>query len=393
MRYLVAYLTSTGFAGFATSMQNMLVSWMLVGMLVLPADQAGLIQGAVAVPAIVALLWGGAIADRIDQRSLLIRIFGLAWLVPIAMAVCVFFEEFHVLTVVLFGLGMAVTNALSTPALQSILNRISEGRLQRTVSAATLIGFIVQIAALTLASFMELIGLTTVLITQGFCLVVAVLTVTWVPKTTLEPKLATSALTNIREGLRAARQSPVVLSVLTINFVALIFNAGAFNIVVPYMVKRIYDGSAADLGILMIVFYTGASLSNVIMLIAPQRFPGRLYVICQLTRAFVVALVWFAPGQTLLTALLFLWGLNMGMTSNLARTLIQEASPSQFLGRILSLFNLGMLVAIPIGVMTLGQIIEAFDTVTALIPAMVVSIGLFVAGVCVTKLWHYRSPD
>ena len=159
------------------------------------------------------------------------------------------------------------------------------------------------------------------------------------------------------------------------------------------MVKRIYDGSAADLGILMIVFYTGASLSNVIMLIAPQRFPGRLYVICQLTRAFVVALVWFAPGQTLLTALLFLWGLNMGMTSNLARTLIQEASPSQFLGRILSLFNLGMLVAIPIGVMTLGPIIEAFDTVTALIPAMVVSIGLFLAGLSVTQLWHYRSPD
>ena len=393
MRYLVAYLTSTGFAGFATSMQNMLVSWMLVGMLALPADQAGLIQGAVAVPAIVALLWGGAIADRIDQRSLLIRIFGLAWLVPIAMAVCVFFEVFHVLTVVLFGLGMAVTNALSTPALQSILNRISEGRLQRTVSAATLIGFIVQIAALTLASFMELIGLTTVLITQGFCLVVAVLTITWVPKTTLEPKLATSALTNIREGLKAARQSPVVLSVLTINFVALIFNAGAFNIVVPYMVKRIYDGGAADLGILMIVFYTGASLSNVIMLIAPQRFPGKLYVICQLTRAFVVALVWFAPGQTLLTTLLFLWGLNMGMTSNLARTLIQAGSPSQFLGRILSLFNLGMLVAIPIGVMTLGQIIEAFDTVTALIPAMVVSIGLFLAGLSVTQLWHYRSPD
>ena len=193
--------------------------------------------------------------------------------------------------------------------------------------------------------------------------------------------------------MKAARQSPVVLSVLTINFVALIFNAGAFNIVVPYMVKRIYDGSAADLGILMIVFYTGASLSNVIMLITPQRFPGRLYVICQLTRAFVVALVWFAPGQTLLTALLFLWGLNMGMTSNLARTLIQEASPSQFLGRILSLFNLGMLVAIPIGVMTLGQIIEAFDTVTALIPAMVVSIGLFLAGLSVTQLWHYRSPD
>ena len=52
-----------------------------------------------------------------------------------------------------------------------------------------------------------------------------------------------------------------------------------------------------------------------------------------------------------------------------------------------------MLVAIPIGVMTLGQIIEAFDTVTALIPAMLVSVGLFVAGVCVTKLWHYRSPD
>lgn len=393
MRHLVSYLASTGFAGFATSMQNMLISWMLVGMLVLPADRAGLIQGAVAIPAIIALLWGGAIADRMDPRSLLIRIYGIAWLVPIAMAFCVHIDEFHVMSVILFGLGIALTNALSTPALQSILNRISQGRLQRSVSAATLIGFIVQIAALTLASFMEIIGLTTVLIVQGLCLAAAIVAISRVPRTQERHLPTTTALSNIREGVAAAWRNPVVLGVLTINFIALVFNAGAFNIVVPYMVKRIYDGGAADLGVLMIVFYTGASLSNVLMLIAPQRFPGRLYVISQLTRAVVVALVWFAPGQTLLTALLFLWGLNMGMTSNLARTILQEASPSRYLGRILSLFNLGMLVAIPIGVMTLGQIIEAFDTVTALIPAMVVSIGLFVAGVCVTKLWHYRSPD
>ena len=371
----------------------MLISWMLVGMLVLPADRAGLIQGAVAIPAIIAQLWGGAIADRMDRRSLLIRIYGIAWLVPIAMAFCVHIDEFHVLSVILFGLGIALTNALSTPALQSILNRISQGRLQRSVSAATLIGFIVQIAALTLASFMEIIGLTTVLIVQGLCLAAAIVAISRVPRTQEQHLPTTTALSNIREGVAAAWRNPVVLGVLTINFIALVFNAGAFNIVVPYMVKRIYDGGAADLGVLMIVFYTGASLSNVLMLIAPQRFPGRLYVISQLTRAVVVALVWFAPGQTLLTALLFLWGLNMGMTSNLARTILQEASPSRYLGRILSLFNLGMLVAIPIGVMTLGQIIEAFDTVTALIPAMVVSIGLFVAGVCVTKLWHYRSPD
>ena len=40
-----AYLGSTAFSGMALAMQQLLFSWILIGILELPADQVGLIQG------------------------------------------------------------------------------------------------------------------------------------------------------------------------------------------------------------------------------------------------------------------------------------------------------------------------------------------------------------
>ena len=47
-----AYLASTAFTGGAFSMQQLLISWMLVGILVLPGDQVGLIQAIIGIPAL-----------------------------------------------------------------------------------------------------------------------------------------------------------------------------------------------------------------------------------------------------------------------------------------------------------------------------------------------------
>ena len=78
-----SYLGTTGFSGMALAMLQLLVSWILIGILLLPADQVGLIQALVGIPGIVVMLLGGASADRVDARALLIKVYLIAPVLPL----------------------------------------------------------------------------------------------------------------------------------------------------------------------------------------------------------------------------------------------------------------------------------------------------------------------
>jgi MFS family permease len=163
--------------------------------------------------------------------------------------------------------------------------------------------------------------------------------------------------------------------------------------VFPFIIKRVYDGDAMLLAGMMIVFYGGAMLSNLLMVrFMPFARPGRWFLLLQLSRIIIVYLLWIEPSWWLLVLTIIAWGLNMGITSTVARTIVQESADEAYRGRILSVFNLGLLGSAPIGALVLGWIIESFGTLNALIPSMVVSFVLFIYGVYFTAVWDYRSP-
>ena len=62
----IAYMGSTTFFNAGFSMQQLIISWLLVGVLLLPGDEVGLIQAAMGVPGLFLMLWGGASADNKD---------------------------------------------------------------------------------------------------------------------------------------------------------------------------------------------------------------------------------------------------------------------------------------------------------------------------------------
>ena len=82
----------------------------------------------------------------------------------------------------------------------------------------------------------------------------------------------------------------------------------------------------------------------------------------------------------------------MGLTTTLSRTIVQESAEPEFRARILSVYSLGLIGSAPIGAIVLGNIIEIFGTLEALIPAMLVSVVLFVYGVFFSPVWSYLSP-
>lgn len=390
-----SYLGSTALTGVAFSMQQLLISWMLVGILLLPADRVGFTQAIIGIPGIFLMLLGGASADRRDPRSLLILVYSIAWVIPLLLATSIATGTFNVWTVMLFGLAMSTITSFSNPAQQSILNKIAGKEVQRAVTAATAIGFLTQIMGLTLAGQMETLSLEAILVMQAICLAAGVFAVRRItPQASTYIERGEPTWKVIWAGLEATYQNRTIFHTLVINFISSIFNAGAFMTVLPFIVKRVYEGDAFSLAFIMMIFFGGAFLSNLLMLkLMPFVRPGRVFLAMQLSRVVIVAVVWFSPPWWLLAVMLFAWGANMGVTSTLARTIVQESAAPAYRGRILSVFSLGMLGSAPIGAIVLGLIIEAFGTLNALIPAMVVSTLLFGMGIAVTGIWTYRSPQ
>ena len=374
-------------------MQQLLLAWLLLGVLELPADRVGPLQAAVGLPGIIIMLWGGASADRTDARAVLTRVFGAAAIVPLGLVLALELGHFSVWTVTAWGLGISAAMSFSGPAQQAVLSRIAGRDLQRAVTASTAITMLTYTVGLAAAGQLDRIGLRQVLIVQTICLAGGALWIRRIgPQPLNDAGSAEPAWRRILEGFRASHRQRPVFDAMTVNFVSSIFNAGGFLTAFPFIVRQVYDGDAQLLSWLMIVFFIGAVVSNLIMLrFMPLARPGRWFILFQLSRVVVLFLIWIEPAWWLVVTAVIAWGLNMGFTTTLARAIVQEAAEPQTRGRVMSVFGLGLLGAPLLGAVILGWIVEQYGALAGLVPGMAVSVLLFVYSMAATGLWRYRS--
>ena len=387
------YLGSTAFSGIAFAMQQLLLSWTLIGILEVPASQVGLIQAAAGIPGIFVMLLGGVRADDTDPRTLLIRVYLFAPVLPLFLITVVQLQQLSIQAVLLWALGMSFCVSYSSPAQQTILNRIASSSVQKAVSAATAVGFLVQIFGLGIAGTIDKFGLSPALAFQATCVGLGAFAVRRLHPQPPVIQKTESPFKNLADGFREIYKQRDIMQTLIINFTSSVFNAGAFMTVFPFIVKEIYGGNAFLLSFLMVIFYAGATISNLLMIrVMPLVRPGRIFLIMQLSRMVILGLIWFQPVFWVFALACVGWGLNMGVTMTLARTIVQESATAEYRARIMSVYSLGLLGSAPIGALILGSLIDSLGILNALIPAISISIGLFLYGIIFTNVYNYRSP-
>ena len=387
------YLGSTAFSGIAFAMQQLLLSWTLIGILEVPASQVGLIQAAAGIPGIFVMLLGGVRADDTDPRTLLIRVYLFAPVLPLFLITVVQLQQLSIQAVLMWALGMSFCVSYSSPAQQTILNRIASSSVQKAVSAATAVGFLVQIFGLGIAGTIDKFGLSPALAFQATCVGLGAFAVRRLHPQPPVIQKTESPFKNLADGFREIYKQRDIMQTLIINFTSSVFNAGAFMTVFPFIVKEIYGGNAFLLSFLMVIFYAGATISNLLMIrVMPLVRPGRIFLIMQLSRMVILGLIWFQPVFWIFALACVGWGLNMGVTMTLARTIVQESATAEYRARIMSVYSLGLLGSAPIGALILGSLIDSLGILNALIPAISISIGLFMYGIMFTNVYNYRSP-
>ena len=390
----VAYLLASSLWLAGMTLSSFLGSWLLVDRVGASPEQTGWATTLSRIVPLVFLLAGGVLVDRSNNRTYLVLMHLLIVLPGLLLAGLVATDQLGYLAVVGFMVAMAALQAMSDPARQSVLSRVAPTDLQRSVTLVALTGSVVSFLAVSLGGAMDRIGDASILVIMCALFALGLWPILLLPNlpATVDAQKKQSPVSELHEGARVTWNNSLLRTIITCNFASSMFNAGAYTVAIPFIAKEVYAGGAQAFGWALGAITLGAGLSSfLLLLVMPFAKPGRVFLYFQLTRAAILFALWVNFGEWAFYGLMALWGFNLGVTSTLARSVVQIEAPDAARGKVFALMLLSFMLASAIGAPILGAIVGAADPLTAVLPGVAISLLIFGFGYC-SRLWNYAAP-
>jgi len=294
------------------------------------------------VPILIFSLGGGAIADAVDRRRLLMITQALLAVCSLGLAILAAQPNPAVWAFYVVAFAAAGVGAVDQPARSSALPRlVPRERLSAAIALQWLSGSVVAISGPVVAGLV----IATAGVATAFSLDVvtflaslaALIVIAPIPP---HPDAARPSLKAVREGLAFARDRRIILSTLVIDIDAMVF--GMPTSLFPQLALTVFNTGVAGFGLLnsalALGVFVGALLSG---WIGKLRRPGRGVAIA--VAGWGVAIMAFglctAYFPLALLCLAFAGAADV-ISSVLRSSIVQLATPDQLRGRISSIYML-----------------------------------------------------
>jgi len=339
--------------GVATWFLSFGLSGVIVPALVTQVLQAGggslaLVQMSNQAPSMLLILFGGAIADRVDRRALLIGLYLVGAALTAALALGVEQGRLSIPLVIAYGLGMGTLSAFVIPARDALLSEVWGANLMRAVGVLTLTQWGMQAVGNFGASLQKLVGFAPLIALQAGVLLAGVPAFARLPRrvrlpVAQRPKVSLAELgSGIVEVARSRELRPVALLAVALGM----FFIGPFLVVFPMIVRDVYHGGTGELGVFIGCFPIGVIVGSLALLAR-----GGLHRkgVAQLAALAVGALCMGVLGLGLpfpvALAANFAFGAGGSVFMTASRTIFQERANPATRGRVLSVYSLATMVS------------------------------------------------
>jgi MFS family permease len=355
-------------SNIGTWMQNLALGWMILVMTNSPL-LLGLNGFLGAAPSLFFSLPGGAIADRLNRRKLMIYTQTTMMVLALVLAVLTSFGVIRIGEILLISLCMGLASALNNPAYQAmvpdlverenLVNAIALNSAQFNMSRAlgpTIAGL--ALGSLGAAGCFYLNSLS------FLPLIVALLVIT-VPHHAGEEDGPT-VWGAIVYGLRFVTQHRMLIILLSVPAFLSLFGL-PFVVLMPVFARDLLKVGASGLGYLMAGAGVGAVIAA-LTLAAQGDIEHKGRYIMSSAALFSLALILLSQARSFWWAFLLLVVAGFTMVGALAltNTTLQMASPPQLRGRIMSMYNLAVMGFAPLGNLQAGAVAEALGARFAL---------------------------
>ena len=373
-----------------TWMQRVGQAWLVLE-LTNSAFKLGLISSLQFAPVLLLAVPGGAVADRMPKRRLLVLTQTVLMLQSCVLTVLVWTSTVRYWHVAVLSIVYGLAQAFDLPTRQAfVADLVGKPHLMNAIAlnsamfnAARLVGPAVaglliaryglaQTFLLNALSFLAVIGALLMLRAEG----------------RPHPSAGTTLAEKIRGGLQYAAATPLIRFVLTL-LLSVSFFVLNFNVLVPLVTKQVLHGGAGDFGWLMACLGGGAIAGALTLALVVQgRPPIALPVAAGLLASAGTVTLAMAGNFAMAAATLVVVGFAQITFQASCNTILQLTAPDAFRGRIMSLYAVVFAGVTPFGALTVGYVAEQLGTPAA---CAIGGAGGLVSVAILTVLWRIRT--
>ncbi|MEM5016718.1 MFS transporter [Metabacillus indicus] len=365
----------------------------------------GTIMGLSIVPAIVISPIGGAIADRFDKKKIMVILDLCSSILIILFAILLFSGNGTVISIGVLLMALTLVSSMYQPAVQASIPVLvpkelllkSNGIVSGVVSIANFVG---PIAGSVLYSFTSINVI--VVVSAIFFFTAAVIEIFMkIPfeKRAPEP-FAQMVTSDIKQGISyIIHENRFILKSIGIAFTVSLFIAPMFFVGLPYMIKVLFNMPDTFFGFAQ----SGISLSIVfsamtIGLLKSKIRGDNLYLWIAACAAVYFGMA-FGTSQFIESA--FAKYLIVSVSSMLVmfaltvvniylNTIIQEKTPGNMLGKVMSIQAAAATTAVPIGQILFGFLVDVFSSQIYILIAIIGVISLLIS-LMVKQVYKVKS--
>ncbi|MCK4863133.1 MAG: MFS transporter [Dehalococcoidales bacterium] len=325
----------------------------------------GLASLANAIPTIIFSLYGGALADRLQKKDILLFSMIGSMLVSLVVAFALtmgYLSEdvpgswwILVVTAAIQGAIMG----LMMPSRQAIISEIVDReQVMNAVSLNTMGMNAFRILAPAATGFLiDAFDFASVYYISGAMYGLASICMFLMPKIMQKYSEGQNALTDIIDGMRYIRREKTMLLVLVATLFVMICGI-PFLQLMPMITEDILKVGASGMGILLSVSGLGAITGSLILASVPSRKRGAIMLVSGILMG--LALVVFAFSSWWLVSVLVVIFIGLGQTGHRAtgNALAQNYTAPEYRGRVMSFMMMGLGFS-SLGTFFAGTIAEA----------------------------------
>ena len=344
----------------------------------------GIVIAAWGFPILLLSLYGGAVADRVKKRDLLIVTQVANGVITLIIAVLIATGMIALWHLIAAAAVTGIIFAFHVPARLAIIPELVRKRellnaiaLNSTgMNLSRFVGFAIG------GALLGFIGVAGVYYVVVFCFFVSAALLFMLPVVEkVRPRAVTSIKVDLVAGLRYIYHSDLMRSLLAMAFVSIAFGLPYMNLM-PVFAVDIFDVGEFGLGLLLGMAGLGALIGSLIIAsLGDFRRKGPLLMGLALGFGATVALFGLSGSYPLSLVLLIAVGLLGAGYLAVNNTLIQSNVPREVLGRVMSIYVMTFAM-MPLGTLPLGAVSDAIGAQLA-IGAGGVIVVLFTLGMAI----------
>ena len=348
-----------------------------------------------AVGMLVAVLFGGVLADRVPQDRILLGVEATKSILVGALAVLSLTGTLRLWHLVVVAVVVGATEGFFYPAYSALLPNVLpteqllaangvEGVLRPAVMQAA--GPAVAgaaIAALSPGLALALVAGSQVLAAVGL----SRLRITLPPREQSDGHPVAGLFADLREGYLYMVRTPWFLATLLFATGWVLLLIGPIEVLLPFAVRDQTGGGAGAFALVLASFGVGGALGS--LLVASWRLPRRYLTVMVMlwgAGAMPVAVIGLTDRLAVMVAAVFVVGLTSGAATVIWGTLLQRRVPAALLGRVSSLDFFVSILLMPVSMALAGPVGEAFGLGPVFLVAGLVPVLFAVAAVILARM-------